>query len=147
MTWTYDGAPGTGSTAAERDAVRFLVGDTDSSDPLVTDEEIGYALDTEGGINPAAAVAARAIAAKFSRQADKEVGDLSIKLSQKAAAYTTLAKKLTAQSAIKLAVPFAGGISIASKKTFETNTDRVEPSFYRDMHDYPGSSLDDAYST
>ena len=40
MTWNYSGDP----SLSSRDAVRFLIGDTDPNDPLVTDEEIAYAL-------------------------------------------------------------------------------------------------------
>ncbi|MFA6358710.1 MAG: hypothetical protein WCY09_08665 [Candidatus Omnitrophota bacterium] len=36
-------------------------------------------------------------------------------------------------------VPYAGGISISDKDTYESNTDRVKPRFYRGMHDFPGT--------
>lgn len=94
MTWTYSGNP----ASSDRDAVRFLVADTDSTDPLITDEEIAYliAIYTEA---PYAAVgAARAIAAKFSREADqaRTVGDLTLSesLSQKSTQYHHLADHL-----------------------------------------------------
>ena len=38
MTWTYSGNP----SSTERDAVRFLVGDTDTNDQLLSNEEIDY---------------------------------------------------------------------------------------------------------
>lgn len=34
--------------------------------------------------------------------------------------------------------PYAGGISVADKESYETNTDRVNPRFHRGMHDFPG---------
>ena len=94
MTWTYSGNP----ASSDRDAVRFLVAETDSTDPLITVEEIAYliAIYTEA---PYAAVgAARAIAAKFSREADqaRTVGDLTLSesLSQKSTQYHHLADHL-----------------------------------------------------
>jgi len=44
MTWTYGGAPGTTTSATRRDAVRLLVGDTDTTDQQITDEEIAFGL-------------------------------------------------------------------------------------------------------
>ena len=38
MTWTYSGDPATNA----RDSIRFLVGDTDTNDQLVSDEEIAW---------------------------------------------------------------------------------------------------------
>lgn len=129
MTWTYAGTPGTASTAEQRDAVRFWVGDTDTSDQLVTDEEIGFAIDNQGSLKSASAEVARAIAAKYSRQADKEVGDLSIKLSQRAVQYLSLATSLDKQAARASASPFLGGSSISSKDSYKTAADRVRPAF------------------
>ena len=83
MTWTYSGNP----AASNRDAVRFLVADTDSTDPLITDEEIAYLLVLYTEAPSAAVGAARAIAAKFSRESDqaRTIGDLTLSesLSQK----------------------------------------------------------------
>ena len=38
MTFTYSGTP----SASQRDAIRFLLNDTDSTDVLLQDEEISY---------------------------------------------------------------------------------------------------------
>lgn len=94
MTWTYTGDPANNS----RDAVRFLVADTDTTDQLITDEEITYLLDLYVEPPHAAVGAARAIAAKFSREADqaRTVGDLSLSesLSQKSFQYHHLGDHL-----------------------------------------------------
>ena len=98
MTWTYSGNP----SSTDRDAVRFLVADTDSTDPLITDEEIAYLLDLYTEPPHAAVGAARAIAAKFSRDADqaRSIGDLSLNesLSQKSTQYHHLADHLAGLS-------------------------------------------------
>ena len=94
MTWTYSGNP----SSSDRDAVRFLVGDTTSTDPLISDEEIAYLLVLYTEPPNAAVGAARAIAAKFSRESDqaRTVGDLSLSesLSQKSTQYHHLADHL-----------------------------------------------------
>ena len=95
MTWTYDGDPTQDRTAE----VRFLVGDTDQTDPLVQDEEIEFVLTqyvpVEG--SPAwlaAAHVADGIAAKFARKADRSLGSLSISASQQRDHYRELAADL-----------------------------------------------------
>ena len=94
MTWTYTGNP----AASDRDAVRFLVADTVSTDPLITDEEIAYLLDVYTEAPNAAVGAARAIAAKFSRESDqaRTIGDLTLSesLSQKSTQYHHLGDHL-----------------------------------------------------
>ena len=52
MSWTYSGDPAT----SDKDAVRFLTGDTDAGDQLASDEEIAYALSQRPDVRLAAAV-------------------------------------------------------------------------------------------
>lgn len=134
--WNYSGDP----TNSNRDAVRFLIGDTNAADPLVTDGEILYLLGEFGAATSAAAAACRAIAAKFSRQADKTVGDLSISASQRAKAFGARADELDSAVSASLApIPVVGGVSIADKATVESSTDRVRPSFTKDGFTAPGT--------
>lgn len=76
-TWSYTGNP----SARVIDKVRFLCGDTDSSNQQVMDDEIVFLL-TEWNSNAylAAAFACDAISSKLSAKADlsRSVGDLSI---------------------------------------------------------------------
>lgn len=137
MTWTYGGDP----TANNRDEVRFLVGDTDTGDQLITDEEIAYAVAEAHTNRGAAALIARAVAAKFARRADKSVGDLRISYSQQHKHYLELAGRLESETAFEI-TPYAGGISKDDKETQEEDTDRVEPSFAVGMHDNPPSQPD-----
>lgn len=135
MTWTYSGDP----SSTSRDAVRFLVGDTDSTDQQVSDEEIAWALAEEGNNELAASVIARAIAASFSRKADKQVGDLRISFKQLSENYFELSKRLEAEGNLAAPTPFAGGVSKSDKETREEDDDRTEPSFRRRQHDHPGA--------
>lgn len=96
MTWTYS------STALSTDLakVRLQIGDTDTNDQLMTDEEINRYLDVETNLTLAAAKCCEALEAKYARQfsfgADganynldqkmKHFGDLAIKLRKLAVA-------------------------------------------------------------
>lgn len=99
MTWSYSGDP----ASSPRDEVRFLVGDTVAASPQVSDEEIDYVLTLHGaraGYSnyEAAAVVARAIAAKYAMKMDKSVGGLSISYSQRHDHYVSLSEALEEQA-------------------------------------------------
>jgi ABC-type lipoprotein release transport system permease subunit len=136
MTWTYGGDP----SANNRDHVRFLVGDTDTTDQLVTDEEIAFAVAQAGNAGFAAVIVARAVAASFARKSDRSVGDLSISYSQRFTQYQELAERLEREATFKSVSPYAGGISVADKEAVANNTDRVTPAMRVGVHDNPGAT-------
>lgn len=120
MTWTYSGSPGDST----KDAIRFLVGDTDTNNQLVTNEEIEYAVATypkPASFPPyeAAAMVATTIAGKFSGKQSKTVGNLSIKYEEQYRKYTEMADRyskiardgIDGQGSTKFATPklFGGG--------------------------------------
>ena len=134
MTWTYTGNP----SATARDAIRFLVGDTDTNDQLVSDEEIAWVNNQVSGSDTATTYLYSAayrtmltIASKFSRLADQTVGDLKVSLSQKADNARTQAVELKVLAGREgmVPVPNAGGISISDKEIDRANSDRVAPFF------------------
>ena len=139
MTWSYSMDP----SASDKDAVRYLTGDTCFDSQQTTDEEIAWALTEEANVYLAAARVCRSIAAMYARRADRSVGDLRISYTSIRDQYDTLAKDLEARGATRGATIYVGGISESDKETVEENEDRVEPAFERDMHDAPGS----VYST
>jgi len=100
MTWSYNSA-----LTTDKDKVRFYIGDTDQTNQLLQDEEINFLLTEITNVLLAAAYAAKAVAAKFSRQADKAVGDLRISLSQKAQTYMALAADLEKRATTASAYP------------------------------------------
>ena len=135
MTWTYANAPATGSTQGRRDAVRVLIPDITGTVQLVTDEVIKFWLDqSANNIYRAAAHICRSLADANTGTA-MSVGDLSI-----SGGSETWTKKAMSydRRADYSATPFAGGISIDSKQTYESDTDRVEPAFTRTQDDIPG---------
>lgn len=90
MTFTY--TPG-GATAL--DDVRWLVSDTDPSDPLQQDEEIQRVLSAQPSVYRAAAIVARQIARQFARQCDLDIArEVRINLSDRSKNYDALAKEL-----------------------------------------------------
>ena len=134
MTWTYSGDPATNA----RDSIRFLVGDTDTNDQLVTDEEIAWTNNQVTGSDTATTdlytVAYRvmlAIASKFSRLANQAIGDMRVDLSQKADNARTQAEQLRILAGREnlVPVPYAGGISVSDKQIDRDNADRVDPFF------------------
>lgn len=136
--WTYSGNPG----YSAKDAVRFLIQDTNEADQLLLDGEIEYLLSTYNDAPMNAAIqACEVITAKFSRMADEKVGAVAIQFSQKAKAYRTMADTLRARLARNDCGPFAGGISRSQKQATDQNTDRVRPDFRkRMMEDHQNSS-------
>lgn len=133
MTWTYSGDP----TASSNDAVRFTIGDTNSSDQQLSDEEIGYLLSAHGSVLGASIAACDALVARHATAGtgiDRQVGDLRISGSQRAASFASMRDRLVRQQAVS-AVPLAGGISVADKQATEDDTDRPSPSFSRGQFD------------
>lgn len=130
MTWTYGGDP----SANDRDEVRFLCGDTDTSDQLVTDEEIAYAIADAGSNYLAAAVICEALAAEFARDVDTTNGPASEKESQRYQQYKDRAYALKAK-ANALVKPVFGGQSISDKNTLGSDSDVPQPYFRRGMSD------------
>ncbi len=135
MTWTY-----TNPSTSNRDAVRYLTGETDTNNQTTSDEEIAFQLSQEGGIYAAAVAVATALAAKYAGLADASFGPSRVAYSQKSAGYLKLVKELRAKVGLR-ATPFAGGISIADKNTREQDTDRVQPTFSKGMFDPGGTDV------
>lgn len=134
MAWTYDSSnPG----ATDKDQVRLMVGDTDTSDQLLTDEEITHFLTTYITVGNAAVQSARAIMAMFTRQVTRAVGDLKINLSDRARAYRELIVELAEMA--DASDPFQiymGNQSLADGRADRTNTDLPQPPFEVGMTDY-----------
>lgn len=136
MTWTYSNSPGTDTAAGRRDAVRALVGDTDTNDQQITDEVIAFFLSqSSDDVYSAAALSARSIAGLYARQVDADFEGVSSKYSQLRDNYYELATRLDRQAkkygAVGLGVPVAGGISISEIDSVEENDDRPDPFFRR----------------
>ena len=135
MSWTYDP-----TMASDRDKVRFRLGDTVEAGALLQDEEIDVLLADAGSVTNATIAGADALAMRFASLAQSMTDDIgqSVNYGDRAARYRDLANRLRA-TASRLALPFAGGISHASKDAITANADRVAPAFTRELHDTSGS--------
>jgi len=141
MAWSYDPTDLNTTTASgRRNSVRLLVGDTDTSDQLVQNEEITFGLaQANDNIYYAAAWVCRTIAAKFSRMVDTTLdGALSAKYSTRAQQYQQLAAQVEAQgkkTSGKALGVFGGGYSSSAMQVANEDPDRVKPAFGIDQFD------------
>lgn len=133
MTWTYNPAQLSTSSLFQ---VRYLMGDTISTDPQVQDEEINWALTQRATTYGAAAIVCRALAGRLSREVDTVDRELRDSISQRARAYSVMANSYEIQAATRGGgLPYAGGISIIDKENQQNDTDRVPPQFQIGMDD------------
>lgn len=130
MSWSYSGDP----SKSNRDWVRWRVQDTNASNKKQSDAEIDAALVTYGSKERAAVEVLRTIGRGYLDRVDTTMGKLKIAHSQRAKAYFADADKLERELAFS-AVPWAGGISVADKESYEEDSDRVKPKFGKGMHD------------
>lgn len=144
MAWSYDPTDLDNTTANGRlNIVRLLVGDTDTVDQQVQNEEITFGLsENNNNIYLSASWIARAISSKYSRQVTTSLdGALSADYSDLAKQYQTLADQLEYQGKTNGASVgiLAGGITKTQVEGVRANTNRIEGSFRRDRFKNPPS--------
>jgi glycerate-2-kinase len=144
MAWSYDPTDLDNTTASGRlNIVRLLVGDTDTVDQQVQNEEITFGLSENGNnIYLSASWIARAISSKYSRLVTTSLsGALSSDYSDLAKQYQTLADQLEYQGKTNGASVgiLAGGITKTQVEGVRANTNRIEGSFRRDRFKNPPS--------
>tara|TARA_R110000782_G_scaffold10038_1_gene31595 strand:+ start:115 stop:570 length:456 start_codon:yes stop_codon:yes gene_type:complete len=144
MAWSYNPADLNTTTAAGRlNVVRLLVGDTNTVDQQVQDEEVTFALSENGNnVYYSGAWTSRAIASKYSRQVTTELsGALKAQYSDLAKQYKVLADSLEYQGKTSGAAVgiLAGGITESGIKAVREDTNRIEGSFRRDRFKNPPS--------
>jgi hypothetical protein len=144
MAWSYDPTDLDTTTASGRlNTVRLLVGDTETLDQQVQNEEITFGLSENGNnVYYAGAWVARAISSKYSRKVNTSLdGALKADYSDLAKQYKVLADDLEYQGKTSGAVigVLAGGITKSGINAVRANTNRVEGSFRRDRFKNPPS--------
>lgn len=138
-TWSYSGDP----SASSRDAVRYYIGDTDSTLQQLTNAEIDFQLTEDGSSLAAAVNCCYAIQARYARLVSSADDKVKKELQQKASAYEKLALNLRSRLVRKTATITAGGLSVAEKLTTREDTDLVQPTFTRDMMENPTLAPED----
>jgi len=142
MTATY-----TDPSNSNSDAVRWLVGDTDTTSAELQNEEIAFALTQAGNdVYIAAAICARALAGKYASYVDTKFEDVSSDYSSLRDNYFALATRLEAQSkkfgSKGLGIPAAGGLTYSDIEANDLNDDRVQPKFKQDQFANPPRGYD-----
>jgi hypothetical protein len=135
--WSYSGDP----KASPKDAVRFLISDTDSGTQLISDEEIEYLLEEESNQYLAAARAAEVIGASFTLEVQASAEGMSFSGDALMQRYFELADRLRqlAKKKTRLAPPYVGGISWAERERADADPDKIPTHFRSHMHDNPGA--------
>lgn len=137
MSWTYTGDP----ASKNLDAVRFLVGQTSTSDDvLIYDEEVSYLIAQFGTVNFAAAAAAESLAAQYRQRAPEAetYGQTSLQWGDRAKKLDELAKNLRRRGMVLGVSPFIGGGSVADMDSRKADTDRPKERFTLGRFDDPG---------
>ena len=137
MAWSYDeGNLNTDDTLGRLNAVRLLIGDTDTNDQQVQDEEIVFGLaQANNNVYSAGAWMCRTIAAKYSRNVDSDIsGALKESASQLQDHYNSLADNLEYQGSKLGGLGIAaGGIRVSTVDGIRANTNRVKPEVTKDQ--------------
>tara|TARA_B100000497_G_C7626900_1_gene376718 strand:- start:108 stop:563 length:456 start_codon:yes stop_codon:yes gene_type:complete len=144
MAWSYDeGNLNTTDATGRLNSTRLLIGDTDTNDKQVQDEEVSFALaQSNNNVYKAGSWLCRSIAAKYSRKVNTELsGALSADYSDLSRHYLSLADVLDYQGKTSGASvgAVAGGITKSTVEAVRQNTNRIEGSFRRDRFTNPPS--------
>lgn len=122
--WTYSGNP----SASAKDSVRFLCGDTDNRDQMLSDEEIEFLVARHSSVDHAAAWACRQMASSPCL-VDKSVDGLRISASQRAKALVALATRLENSPTGTGWGVFGGGTLISDRRDRAAEDDYPLPAF------------------
>lgn len=126
----------------DNEKIRLMIGDTDSSDYLIDDDELDYITSVESNVVHAAIDCCRIIIAKMARYVDSKRGRTWERASQITEHYKGIMVTLTQRATVSTNSLYAGGIRISDKDGYEADTDRVKPSFKKGMHDDITPSLE-----
>ena len=129
--WSYSGNP----QDSQRDAVRFLISDTDPKDPLLTDAEIDYLIEQEGSTNEAAVAGSQAALGRLQKLVSTSTDKIKTEYQQRFDHMVTIVAHLKSKRTKRPLNVYAGGLSMGDKASQEQDTDRVKPAFTRELHD------------
>lgn len=134
MTWTYDAT----DISTDLAKVRRNIGDTNTNDQGLTDEEINSFLVGDGlSVDASTLRCAQALYAKWVRDVDRSNLGMSASRSQKLQHLKDLIDGYLAPRVRRRATPFLGGVSEASKELLNDDTDHIQPLAQRGQFDNP----------
>ena len=129
MSWSYNTA-----LQSARDQVRFWCGDTNSSNQLVSNEEIEFVLRSVTNVKLAAADILDRLSVQYASMVDTQVGDLRKSYGKISDNFASRAKALRRQVP---PTPYAGGVSASRVGSNAEDSDIVAPPFRIGMMDHP----------
>lgn len=133
MTFSYDET----ALDVELNKIRLYIGDMDSDNPLLQDEEIASVQADVAGFRATVAACCRLICAQLARKVDYKLSLLSEKASELYKRYKALAERYEAMSSVSY--PWSGAIFVADKEAVEDDTSLVKPKFRKGLHEHPGA--------
>jgi hypothetical protein len=127
------------SLGKDKDRVRFLIGDSDTGDLILEDEEIEWLLTTEHNVWMAAAEAADKAASRLRRLGiqDLKVGETRIRYDRSLEINEKVARLRDRGRAHQLVN--SGGLLVDDRTTMEGDSSLIQPGIKIGQHDYPGS--------
>lgn len=134
MTWTYDAT----DLSTDLSKIRRNIGDTNTYDQGLSDEEIQSFVDDGLSIDHATLRAAQALYAKWVRDVDRSNIGMSASRSQKLQHLRDLINDYLKPRVGSRAQPFVGGVSEAGKEAIESDSDFIQPRHRRGQWDYNG---------
>lgn len=138
MSWTYTQNPANSA----KDAVRFLVGQTSTSDPVrVQDAEIDWAITQTGNSYAAAVLVGESMLQQYAGHdaLSLTVGNLSETYGDRSARLSATLAHLKRQMALRNVRPDAGGITVTSRVAHEADISLTPHVFAVGMDDNPAA--------
>lgn len=120
-----------------KDQVRFNLGDTDSTDWQLQDEEIQWAITTRGNVWGATSMCALALVGKYGRLTQISADGVSQSLNQRVENYRAIFKEFEHKETIYCATPSLFGTSISGMIATLSDGDRVPDIFRLALNDNP----------
>lgn len=130
MAFSYD----LNDLTLELNRLRLEIGDTDSNDYFLDDEEIAVVQAEKSSFYRRAAACCELICAKVARNVKTKIGHFSENADEIYDHYQKLAAKF--QSYASVSYPWSSAISISEKESFEDDTALVKPKIKLGIHDY-----------
>ncbi len=130
MSFSYDLA----DLATELNRLRLEIGDTDSDDYYLDDEEIQIIQSEKTSFYRRAAACCELVCAKVAKEVKYKIGHFSEDANEVFDRYKALGAKFQAYTSVDY--PWSSSISVSDKKTYEDDTSLVQPKIKKGQHDY-----------
>lgn len=133
-TWSYDN-----TLPTDKDKARFILGDTDTLNQLLYDEEINAALTMKSTLRVACIFLAESLSARFMKFTQSRGGETTADRTAVSNKYEALAKRLRRVGQKGFAV-----LTQSDKTNYESNTDLLQTNIKRGSMDNPKRDTDDS---